>query len=187
MAKPTMRAGTGWRSTAVFLSACACALCAQGGTATFSLGGGSTYNYPGGASQWAGGVLPVAGDDVVFPLSGTAGGNIYWLDNTNAVNLGTVSATGWNWVMQFCNSNSQLVDAPHEFSIYDARDFNGWFRSLRPDVVLLPATAHRCASPSRPRARCSSSANGPTSGAQGGRIRSSHAGPASGPGRSGSG
>ena len=119
----------------------ACALCAQGGTATFSLGGGSTYNYPGGASQWVGGVLPVAGDDVVFPLSGTAGGNIYWLDNTNAVNLGTVSATGWNWVMQFCNSNSQLVDAPHEFSIYDARDFNGWFRSLRPDVILLPATA----------------------------------------------
>ena len=78
---------------------------------------------------------------MVFPLTGTAANSLNWLDNTNAVNFGTVSAEGWNWVMQFCNSNSQIVDAPHEFSIYDARDFNGWFRSLRPDVVLLPATA----------------------------------------------
>ncbi|MBQ6007969.1 MAG: hypothetical protein IJL17_05485 [Kiritimatiellae bacterium] len=140
MAKSTLRAGTAWRSAAAFLSACACALCAQGGTATFQ-GKSNTYSYsyPGSTSWWVGDVLPAAGDDVAFPLP--VGGNIYWLDNTNAVNLGTVSATGWNWVMQFCNSNSQLVDEPHEFSIYDARGFNGWFRSLRPDVVFLPATA----------------------------------------------
>ena len=140
MAKSTLRAGTGWRTTAAFLSTCACALCAQGGTATFQ-GKSNTYSYsyPGSTSWWVGDVLPVAGDDVAFSLP--VGGNIYWLDNTNAVNFGTVSAEGWNWVMQFCNSNSQIVDVPHEFSIYDARDFNGWFRTLRPDVILLPATA----------------------------------------------
>ena len=141
MAKSTMRVGTGWRSTAVFLSACACALCVQGGTATYSWGNQTVNNYPGSTSRWVDGILPVAGDDVEFPLAGNAASNLNWLDNTNAVNLGTVSATGWNWVMQFCNSNDKIVDAPHEFSIYDARDFNGWFRSLRPDVIILPATA----------------------------------------------
>lgn len=95
MVESTMRAGTAWRSAAAFLSACACALCAQGGTATFQ-GKSNTYSYsyPGSTSWWVGDVLPAAGDDVAFPLPVAA--NIYWLDNTNAVNLGTVSATGWN-------------------------------------------------------------------------------------------
>ena len=126
----------------MIVGALACALCAQGGTATFvSQNNTYTYNYPGSTARWVDGALPVAGDDVVFPLTGTAANSLNWLDNTNAVNFGTVSAEGWNWVMQFCNSNDKVVDAPHEFSIYDARDFNGWFRSLRPDVILLPATA----------------------------------------------
>jgi len=142
MEEPIKLAGCERGRRVAFLATFACALCAQGGTATFvSQNNTYTYNYPGSTAWWVDGALPVAGDDVAFPLTGTAANSLNWLDNTNAVNFGTVSAEGWNWVMQFCNSNSQIVDAPHEFSIYDARDFNGWFRSLRPDVVLLPATA----------------------------------------------
>lgn len=130
-----MRAGK-W----VFAFTSAVMFCVHGETATYVWATTPT-DYPGAASRWTDGVIPASGDDVVFPLTENSSKHLTWLDNTNSVNLGTVSATGYNWVMQFCDSTTAVTDSPHDFSIYDARDFHGWFRSLHPNKITFPATS----------------------------------------------